>query len=514
MQITVLVAMFIALVAGSTFESGNVPAWMGHFDRQQSLVLLAGSMLIVWSLLRVISLQVVRRMERRGIARSGGLRLPGRMDFLLRIMIVTVFTAQLTVGSWTKQVQVEWQLHRFILADEILLLLPFLLMIMLFWHSYYPVNRFVREYIVAGQLAEGLAARPVWSRRQYISFNVRTGILIILVPMLLIKGYMDLLYGIADRWLPQRKLVDISVGIFIFIGTAGIFTLAPMLLRYLWLTRSLPAGPLRERLESFCRRMGLKIRDLLLWDTHSAVANAAVMGLFGRIRYVLLSDAVIENMPDDQIEAVFGHEAGHIKHHHIIFLVLFVVGAGSLVILLGELGAWALMRWVVPGTIWTKYEGGIVGGWILLLIVMWAMMFGWVSRRFERQADVHGAMIVDTAGISTEAQHNSTATADEISAPSVSDSHSGNPARTLSERGAGIFGSALIRIAMLNGISIDAHSWRHSSIGSRVNFLRTLALSERELKRFQRLVTVIKIGIVLSVIMGMAGTGLLYWYGR
>ena len=161
MQITVLVAMFIALLAGSSFESEALPSWMEYFDTRRSLVLLAGSILILWSLLRVISTQVVRRMERVGVAGGGALRLPGRMDFLLRIMILTVFTAQLTVGSWTKQVQAEWQLHRFILADEILLLLPFLLMIMLFWHSYYPVNRYVREHIVAGQLA-GLEPSAVY----------------------------------------------------------------------------------------------------------------------------------------------------------------------------------------------------------------------------------------------------------------------------------------------------------------------------------------------------------------
>ncbi|RLJ00425.1 MAG: hypothetical protein DRP08_06585, partial [Candidatus Aenigmatarchaeota archaeon] len=323
--------MFFALLVGSSDESGSAYAWRLPVDISYAPIFLVGSILILWSLSRIVSLQVVRRMERMGVAGSGVLRLPGRWDMVLRIIILMMFAAQLILGGWAQLIQVEWRMHRFILADELLLLLPFLLMIILFWHSYYPVNRFVREHIVAGQLAEGMAARPVWSRSQYISFNVRTGILIILVPMLLIKGYMDLLYVIADRWLPQTKLVDITVGIFIFMGIAGIFILAPLILRHLWLTRPLPAGPLRERLESFCRRMGLKNRDLLLWDTHSAVANAAVMGLFGRIRYVLLSDAVIENMPDDQIEAVFGHETGHIKHHHIIFLVLFVVGAGSLV---------------------------------------------------------------------------------------------------------------------------------------------------------------------------------------
>jgi STE24 endopeptidase len=513
-QITVLVAMFIALLAGSSVESGPVSVWMGYFDARRSLVLLAGSLLIVWSLLRVTSAQVVRRMERLGAASGSGLRLPGRIDFLMRVLILTVFAAQLTVGSWTKQVQGQWHMHRFILLDELLLLLPFLVMILLHWHSFYPVNRYIREHIVAGQLAEGMAARPVWSRRQYISFNLRTGMLIILVPMLLIKGFLDLLEGIQQRWLGSEIWVDLAVNAAGMMGVAAIFILAPLLLRYIWLTRPLPAGPLRERLESFCRRMGLKTRDLLLWDTHSAVANAAVMGLFGRIRYVLLSDAVIENMPDDQIEAVFGHEAGHIKHHHIIFLVLFVMGAGSFVLLLGELGVWTLQQWILPQPVWEEYQEWLVSGWFLALIVLWALVFGWVSRRFERQADLHGAIIVANAGNPIETELGSPATADDCSLPSVAETNPGNLTRSLTERGARIFGSALIRIAMLNGISIDAHSWRHSSIGSRVHFLQTLAQSEKALQRFQRIVILIKVLIVLSVLIGTTGTVLLYWMSR
>ena len=116
--------MFMALLAGSTVESGPVSAWMGYFDTSRCLVLLAGSLFIVWSLLRVISAQVVRRMERQGAASGSGLRMPGRIDFLLRVLILMVYAAQLTVGSWTKLVQAQWHMHRFILLDELINAFP------------------------------------------------------------------------------------------------------------------------------------------------------------------------------------------------------------------------------------------------------------------------------------------------------------------------------------------------------------------------------------------------------
>jgi len=57
-------------------------------------------------------------------------------------------------------------------------------------------------------------------------------------------------------------------------------------------------------------------------------------------------------------------------------------------------------------------------------------------------------------------------------------------------------------------MSMDARSWRHSSIASRAEFLRQLAEQEGALTRFRRLVLVTKITIIAAIVVGSLGLGL------
>ncbi|KPK75318.1 MAG: hypothetical protein AMJ79_11560 [Phycisphaerae bacterium SM23_30] len=479
-QITIILGIFLALLAGELAGGGRDDEqlrWLSYLNGPQAAALMAGVIFLMWSLMRVVSGRVVAKLKGTELPQPAALRLPGRVDFLMRMAVLGAFAVQL-VGGWAHLICGRWRLQRFVLADEILLILPFLVLVIMQWYCFYPVNRYMREYVITGQLAEGLSARPVWRRSQYVSFHVRGGMLIILVPLLLMLTWKDLVDWAVGRWFPASASAWWP-WVITAAGAGAIFILAPLLLRLIWLTRTLPSGPLRVRLEAFCERMRLKYRDILLWDTYSAVANAAVMGLWRPVRYVLLSDALIENLSDEQIEAVFGHEAGHVRHHHIVFLVLFVLGGGLIVMLLTELLALALSAFFNEHELWGTVEEWLVYGWSLGLLAGWMLVFGWVSRRFERQADVHAAQVI---GLGEE----------EASVR----------AGRLSARGARIMGSALLRIAVLNGISTEARSWRHSSIASRAEFLRQLAEQKGALARFMRLVLVTKIMILAAVAVG------------
>lgn len=324
----------------ATAEETNV--WINYFSGVGSLAFVGGTIILLWSLMHLTGRLVLHRLERVGAHHRSTLRLPGRIELLLRILVVITYGCQLFLGGWGKLVGVEWQLQRLVLVDELVLLLPFIVAMLMKWWCLYPINRFVREYVVAGQLAEGISARPVWSRRQYISFQFRHGLMIVLGPLLLILAFKDIVDQIVTRWISDcgkcvSETVSIAAQTVTGIGAMVIFVLSPFLLRRIWLTRPLPEGPLRRRLEEFCRQINFGCRNILLWDTYSVLANAAVMGLLRPIRYVLISDNLIENMSDEQIEAVFAHEAGHVKHHHILFLVLFVFGSLSMITLLMEL---------------------------------------------------------------------------------------------------------------------------------------------------------------------------------
>ena len=492
MQVSVLVAMLAVLTLSegvTSSEAGPLPEWMGRLVGVKSLGLTVGVTVILWSLFRWASQRLGARLSQAQHLGRETLRLPGRIDLLMRLVVLVTFAGTLTVGGWAHTVLEHWRLGRYVLIDEWVLLLPFVAMTVVRWACFYPVNRTVREYVVAGQLAEGLSARPVWTRREYLSFQVRSGLLLMLVPLSVIVAWKDVVQLLQRQWFMETAWGEWASELGVGFGTLVVFVVAPALLRRIWLTRSLPAGPLRERLEGFCQRLRLKHRDILLWDTFGGVANAAVMGVVGQLRYVLLSDALIENMSDEQIEAVFGHEAGHVKHHHILFLVLSALACGMLVVVASE--------WVAIGLAWlwpedsplNMYGQWILGGTFVVLVGMWAGVFGCISRRFERQADVHAAQAVAAHGGGSR---------EGSQAGSVTGSR-------LDVHGAQVMAAALVRVALLNGIPPEARSWRHSSIASRARFLRELATSETALARFSWRLRVLKVAIFLTFAVGAAG---------
>ncbi len=491
MQISVIFAMMIALLAGESVPVGDSkPAWFYEWTAVQSVMILAGSMLLVWSFWRIITRLILTRLELMNRPNRAVLKMPGRVDLVFQIMLLTVFAIQLTAGGWANLICNELNLSGTVLLWEAGLILPFVIMLMLKWYCFYPINRYLKENIIAGQLAEGLAARPVWSRGQYVLFQLRHGLLIILVPLLLILAFRDAAAVLFSRYGGEMGLGIRTEEAVVAAGVAGIFVFSPWLLRRIWSTRTLPGGPLRERLEEFCRGLKLKYHDILLWDTYSAVANAAMMGLFPPVRYILLSDHLIENMPDEQIEAVFGHEIGHVKHHHILFFVVFVLGSGFWGMLLYAFCGWMLQNHIVMAMGGVDYSGYVLSGGSVLAAAGWFLVFGWVSRRFERQADVYGAVAAARQAEETEGKGR------------------------LPVRGAMIMGAALERIAMLNGISMSSRSWRHSSIASRIGFLRRLASEDGAYPRFRRSLVLVKTGIVMLVLAGAAGYGLVNWLAR
>jgi len=219
------------------------------------------------------------------------------------------------------------------------------------------------------------------------------------------------------------------------------------------------------------------------------------------VRYILLSDAVIENVRDEQIEAVFGHEAGHVRHHHILFLFLFLLGSGSWFSLAGEFATdflqsvWGDLNWMQGRLDWIPL------GIAVILGTLWFLIFGWVSRRFERQADVHAAKsIAWQSPVAVEEGQNNISLQENSCVQN----------NTLDYYGASVTAHALERIAMLNGMSIHTKSWRHSSIASRMDFLRNLASRPGLLKRFENILRWIKIVIVISVLTSFAAWWLVF----
>jgi len=297
---------------------------------------------------------------------------------------------------------------------------------------------------------------------------------VVLVPFCLLVGADDL----ATLLLPEFSYSSELQFCISIVALGAILVLSPVLLRLLWGARALEPGPVRERLERLARRTRFRFSDILVWPSHGVVVNAAVAGILRWPRYVLLSDSILESLEPEEIEAVFGHEIGHIRYRHLPYYLMFFAACGlSLSV--------ALLSW--------RFQfGGFSFDWSLvrfaesvLLPVGWAVLclgfaFGFVSRRFERQADLFGCLAV-----SCGSEH----------CPPHEPGDEELPERPCAT-GVRSFARALQRISELTGRKPELGTWRHFSVAGRVEFLERVLADPSIVHRAMRVANLLKLAIL------------------
>ncbi|MHC4986189.1 MAG: M48 family metalloprotease, partial [Planctomycetota bacterium] len=225
-------------------------------------------------------------------------------------------SAGILVSGYADWINVHLRLAAWQLPGMWLAMAPFLAALLLSWLIGYRAHRAIRRRI-AHRIPAGQKPLAIWSRRQYVLFQLRAQILFVGIPLSAIVLAQDVLWALAPRMPSDAAAEWMLVG-----GTAAtaatVFLLAPAIIIRIWHTRPLPAGPLRDRLDAMCQWLKLRYRQIRVWGSHGVLANAAVMGFVARIRYILLSDALLDRLTPQEILAVFAHEAGHVIHQHML----------------------------------------------------------------------------------------------------------------------------------------------------------------------------------------------------
>ncbi len=419
-----------------------------------------------------------------------------KLAFGLHMLLLLLFTASIYLFGWADLASYATR-HVPVLADELLTLFPLLLSWLLLHHLWYDVDRAIRLRSQATQIT----ARPIWSRRGYLLFHLQLGLLPALIPLALLMVIVDsreLLYG----YLPPGNTGNIILGLAMTAGVGSVFLFTPVLIRWLWVCRPLPNAALQARLEALCQDARLRYRRILLWPTGNVVANAAVMGFWGPLRYLLVTDALLDEMPAEHITAVFAHEISHVTGHHLPYYGLFLIGVNLLIYDLIELACRFLPT--LEQSAWS------IALQMALLAGAFLGVFGWISRRFERDADVSAAR---RSGC-PEGHCRPGCPAYDLRQAEEGQTPQGPPSDRLCPVSAGVFSDALSRIAALNAVPQRARSWRHSSISSRRGLLHILASQPGQLRRFGHNIRLIKLGIWLGVLLGLGGLVLLHFPWR
>ncbi len=343
-----------------------------------------------------------------------------RLLALHHVLILIAFFALCVFFAWPEYV--NQSVTHLPALDTLVKILPFLVSLIIAWTVQHAVETRLRL--------------RTWPLQEKLIFQLRHT-LVPLIPILFLSGVESLVRPATGSGAePTSGWQDLVL----FGAMLSIFAAFPLLIRALWPVCPMPTGALRSALEVMVAEHGVPLRNVLQWNTGGGhVLNACMIGVLPPLRYILVTDALIRALEPDEVRAVFGHELCHAKRNHVMFYGMFLF---SLMLLF---------------TLPIFSDDTVIGSvQVLTGLALWLLLFGVISRRFERECDLFGA------------------------------------------RAAGSFSAfirALQKIAPPSASLSRLHSFLHFSIPRRVEFLVHVHADAAEEERFARKISWIRSGI-------------------
>ncbi|MBA4027639.1 MAG: hypothetical protein C0475_00580 [Planctomyces sp.] len=399
-----------------------------------------------------------RRLERPGPADLDG---PSRAAGLCTWLALAWHAAAVWGLGWLDQVRAV--MGDPVLIDEVAACGPPLLVIVAGWAGMSGVQQRLREAEVLACLEDGQPVPPLLGRWAWVRLRVRQQLLMVLIAGATVLAWSEALergvrwlilrasdadsgtLGQIGAWMGTSRHAPAALGAAQLLGLLAGIGLWPLIVRTLWQAKPLAEGPLRQRLDGLVRAPGARVGDVLAWDTAGTTANAAVVGVIPGLRYVFLSDRLLDGLSSDQIAAVTAHEVSHLRRGHLPWTMVAVMA------LAGAAGALVdvTLRLIGPGPadaagqLQTAASAAALWGVGVPSAAVGAVLFGWVSRRFEWQADADAVRAMAGQG----------------QAP---------PTPEALRLAAGLFGSALAGVARMHRMDPHRFMWRHGSIAQRI----------------------------------------------
>jgi len=224
------------------------------------------------------------------------------------------------------------------------------------------------------------------------------------VPFLLFTLLLDL-----AQLIPNKAVQDVLssnnenlIGSFILFLVSLVFmalalVFLPPLIVWIWQCRPLEDSPLKERLDDLCKRAHFRHAGMQTWTVLNYTLTAAIVGIVPRLRYVMFTKRLLQELSPEAIEAILAHEIGHSYRRHLMIFPLIIFGmivcTGLFSLFFGNaMNAWfELQMRAHPSQLWAlSYPLAVFIPYAVIIWLYFRYVFGMFSRLFERQADLHG----------------------------------------------------------------------------------------------------------------------------
>jgi STE24 endopeptidase len=373
---------------------------------------------------------------------------------------------------------------------ELLVPLPYFVILGLNWVMYWLAERTLAKQRNSTGKFPSLVGFWMQQARQFA--------LMVMLPILFTVSNQTITRSLPETASQTWFQISLALAPFLF------FILIPVLMRILLRWKTMPDGPRRERFETTLKRMKISYANVLVMPTQGLMSNAFVIGLVPWTRYFVFTDAILDGMDDREIDAVLGHEIGHVRYVHmplyLCFLMLSIFALSACLAMLAVALRANGPPWLQPWLNSTTMSFGLLicMGFYLFLV------FGWLSRACERQADLFGAQAVSCLDPHCDA-HNTATRLNEAN---------------LCPTGLRSMALALERVGLLNGLdSVSTSkslrkrlwswlkSWQHGPLNARISYLYRVI--ERPMLAAQHHRKVRRMFAMLLVVLTLVSAGCL-----
>lgn len=170
--------------------------------------------------------------------------------------------------------------------------------------------------------------------------------------------------------------------------------LGPYLINAVYKVRPLGEGEepwLHEVVSRIAERAGISTPKLMLAQVD--VPNAFAYGSPATGNMVAVTKGLLDNLPHDEVEAVLGHELGHLKHRDV-YLMMMVGLLPAIIYYLGYTLYWSGLFGGMGGRGNNNGLALLIGVVLIALSFIFNLFVFYISRLREYYADSHSAAIV------------------------------------------------------------------------------------------------------------------------